>query len=589
MQEYTAATVGSLLVIACYNVFLVNLLQPVYNLSFETLSENNGIVFINVIISAFITLLFFVAGIAQVMLFLLVINRYFFLMLVGVFWLCLSGGFMAYAINEFNAEINTSNLFNIFNSNYSETFQFISASLYYYLFISLLVAIVLIALLSQTKKENKPFILWLFLILAFVCSFASSLYIYETFTSVIIILLFITLAYLLTRYDLSLKGILGFTIITVLMLFLFLLNKSILPLNLIHELIVFEHKRAELQKLLSSPKENIAEIYPSVFKNEYEPLTVVLIVGESARSDHIGINGYRRNTTPKLAERSNLLSFSKVFSCGIVTRTSIPCMFTRADKAEDAIGFPETTLISFFNKHGFHTEWIDMHPFANFFHAPISPLASEANEQVFLNKDITNKLTSNTLKKSSNDLAILDLFEKRISSINGNQLYVLVTLGSHWQYALRYPHGFSLFTPECKAHTPAKCSNESLVNAYDNSILFTDYIIDEIISLVEDRNALVVYTSDHGQSLGENGKYIHNHPNEINNYHVPFIIWYSNLFGANYPELIESLRSKTNKIVTHRHYFHSILDCTGFKSNAINKNLSICDNNFIEGEVPLEK
>ena len=173
-------------------------------------------------------------------------------------------------------------------------------------------------------------------------------------------------------------------------------------------------------------------------------------------------------------------------------------------------------------------------------------------------------------------------FIKEIIINSGKQFLVIHTSGSHWNYTARYPKEFEHFTPTCylKAKSDARdCDKLALINSYDNSILYTDFFLYNLIDLLKDKNAFLLYVSDHGESLGEEGYYGHGGPLLTQQITIPFIVWVSDNFKLKYPELVASIKNYTSTEISHDYVFHSILDCLNINSDVIDKNLSICKSN----------
>jgi glucan phosphoethanolaminetransferase (alkaline phosphatase superfamily) len=178
---------------------------------------------------------------------------------------------------------------------------------------------------------------------------------------------------------------------------------------------------------------------------------------------------------------------------------------------------------------------------------------------------------------SSYDEAMVPYLESALEK-NTKSLIVLHPTGSHWNYAARYPKNFAQFTPGCEELSGkvdhASCGHDGLINSYDNSILYADHVLGEIIAKLKDRNAFLIYVSDHAESLGENGFYGHG-SSEIppEQKIVPLIAWFSDKYLANNPNLGYIPHGK---ILSHDNIFHSILDCANIGSQIIDKTLSIC-------------
>ncbi|KKB96181.1 Phosphoethanolamine transferase EptA [Candidatus Arcanobacter lacustris] len=310
--------------------------------------------------------------------------------------------------------------------------------------------------------------------------------------------------------------------------------------------------------------------------NKTQDLNIILVLGESARADHFGLNNYDRNTTPNLEKIPGLLNFKDVSSCGILTRDSVPCILTRATK--ENISLKETSLISVFKKLGYYTNWIGIQGTFSVIDSPLSLVAKEADKTTLVDTEFY--LINDALDEEA--FPFFDDFLKK----PGNKLSVIHSFGSHHHYDNRYTDNFRQFLPVCKKRFfhgllsekfgMSHCSDAEIINSYDNSILYTDYFLSGLIAKIKDKNALFIYVSDHGESLGENGIYLHGLNWVKEQTHVPLIIYATDKFKENYPEKFNNIAKKQNNILSQDYIFHSILDCASIYSEIIDKKLSLC-------------
>lgn len=320
-----------------------------------------------------------------------------------------------------------------------------------------------------------------------------------------------------------------------------------------------------------------------------DDLVVLLVVGESLRPDHLSLNGYARETTPLLAKRRNLYSFADVPSCGPFTRDAVPCVLTRASYLAPEDARKETSLISVFRRQGFNTIWIDMQgATSSVFDTSVTALINEAEYNVVFNTD--------PMLPYKYDDTILPLLENALKDYPGRTLIVTHMMGSHWPYAMRYPETFNRYTPTCSETTPligdlrmtsdmAACDNAALINAYDNTVLYTDYVLDEAMKRLESRPALVLFTSDHGEALGEGGYFLHGHAaalqegGPVMERRAPVILWMSDGFVKHFPLQADAVarHRALGQQITHDFVFHTLLDCAGLENaGIIDRNLSLC-------------
>lgn len=299
-------------------------------------------------------------------------------------------------------------------------------------------------------------------------------------------------------------------------------------------------------------------------------LVVVLVIGESARADHFGLNGYARPTTPLLAAMPELVNFSNARSCASATRISVPCLLTRATEQDPKRSSTETSLISMFRHFGFDTAWISTNQIYGLYDTPVTAVANEAQRLIF-------PISMQNLEHGSLDEELIEPFKQFLARPSPRKMVVLHQRGSHWHYHDRYPAPFRKFTPTCEGNTsPSRCGIDKLTNGYDNSILYTDYVLDSVIGALAGQSALFLYTSDHGQSLGEDGYFTHGGPDRPEQRHVPMMLWASEPFRQQHPAVMATLFSRREEPVSHDHVFHSVLGCAGFHGNVIDESLNLC-------------
>ncbi len=297
-----------------------------------------------------------------------------------------------------------------------------------------------------------------------------------------------------------------------------------------------------------------------------DDVTVVLVIGETARYDHMGLFGYERNTTPGLSRLSNLAAF-RAQSCDTVTRLSLACMFVRPEGVQLSDGFSpdvirEEKVFSVFRALGFSMELFAMQAEAGFYHR-VGPDFYKLREVI--------------AAQPGNDGAALDgmLLPEVQQSLQrhrtGRHMIVLHLKGSHFEYSKRYPRTFARWQPECRGVDQA-CSRQMLVNAYDNSLLYTDHVLTSLTRMLEGRKALMVYTSDHGESIDE-GHHFHGTPRAIappEQRRVPLVMWASEamLEDPVHRRAFQQARvlAQEQRLATHQHLFASMLGCLSVRS-----------------------
>lgn len=339
-----------------------------------------------------------------------------------------------------------------------------------------------------------------------------------------------------------------------------------LPFDVVKATLVYLEERNKMMSLIRERQNMTA---PSAHF-EGDEMIVVLILGEAARADHLGINGYSRPTTPVLAQ-AGVISFKQVRSCGTLTGISVPCMLTSATLEDPKEALRKPSLINVFRSAGFPTAWISNQRLLGKNDTPVSALAKEA-DFVRYNHPESHNLFSRVV-----DGELIPLMEEFLLSNPLKAFIVLHSIGSHWRYENHYPEEFRIFEPTCTSRSPRACKPEEVVNSYDNTIAYTDHFIYQVLERVKGKKALVWYVSDHGESLGEGGRWGHGQAEDIEEQRrVPMVVWASESFKEAYPEKWESLLSKENDPLSHDHLFHSLIQCAGVKNIELLEEMSLC-------------
>ncbi len=250
----------------------------------------------------------------------------------------------------------------------------------------------------------------------------------------------------------------------------------------------------------------------------------------------------------------------------------MPCILTRATPANLDDALHETTFLSVFTKLGFQTSWIGTQSILKY-------LKTNSSDTIYDEVNMNIIPGGSALYQMNADDAVMLPYIDKFLAQDGKKFIVIHTSGSHWNYNARYPNSFQIFNPICagssgKTDQPS-CGNERLINSYDNSIRYTDYILSQIIERLKDKNSFMIYVSDHGESLGERGVYAHGGEMTPEQNTVPLIFWGSQSFMKHHTSLAKSLTKKRSGY-SHDYVFHSVLDCSGIESDIVNKRLSIC-------------
>lgn len=456
-----------------------------------------------------------------------------------------------YFMNQYNILIDSDMLQNVFETNSAEAFDFVNLTLFIY--------VIFLGFLPL-------FIIWKVKLK------------FDTFTRSLLqrILLIVT--------SLALIGLL---------LFISYPNYASIARNqrhLSHKIVptnfIFAGISYIKQSLKSSRKElKVITTDAHVDKLWKEKKTVlVLILGETARADHFSLNGYKSMTTPLMNARATtgeIVNYSNVSSCGTSTAVSLPCIFSNLVREGYSKSEAKTTenLLDFLLKADYEVEWRDNN----------TGCKGLCNRAKFL--DMTD-VKGNEFCQGDEcfDAVLLDKLKQQIQNNPKNQVIVLHQKGSHGPaYYLRYPKQFKKFTPTCDSNELQSCSQQQVINAYDNTLLYTDYFIEQSIKMLEQlpeaTQTALIYMSDHGESLGENNIYLHGTPYFMAptaQTHVPLIVWLSQqsqeYFGIDY----DCLKNSAQQKLSHDNYFHSVLGLLHIQTQYYKKELDIfyaCRNN----------
>lgn len=286
----------------------------------------------------------------------------------------------------------------------------------------------------------------------------------------------------------------------------------------------------------------------------------VFVIGETGRPDRLQINGYARETTPRMLKEENLVSFQDAFSPWAWTRMSVPVMLTRKSGLDNNQFFAERSFISAFREAGFRTYWFSTQSPLGPHDSSIALHASEANETKFLNP--LDYKTAGVL-----DEALLRPLDQVLNRNEQKVLIVLHTLGGHFNYADRYSANFDVFKPSLKGVKGASLHKpelkEEFGNSFDNSVLYLDYFLAEIIDRLKASDAIasMFYMADHGENLfdGSCDKAGHGRGNEYD-FRVPAIWWYSREYAIAFPDKVANAKTRVRAPISTENVFHSMLD-----------------------------
>jgi len=307
-------------------------------------------------------------------------------------------------------------------------------------------------------------------------------------------------------------------------------------------------------------------------KNSY-PKLVIMVVGEAARADHFSLNGYKRETNP-LLEKENIINYSNVSSCGTSTAESVPCMFSVYDRDDYSYkkGISTQNVLDVLA----HTGKIDI-----LWRDNNSDSKGVALRVPFVDYK-SAKHNTLVVEGEARDIGMLVGLDKYVKEHKGRDILIILhQMGNHGPaYYKRYTHEYEKFKPTCKTSQLEECSQEEIANAYDNALLYTDNFLAQTINFLKrfdkTRATAMIYMSDHGESLGEKGLYLHGLPYFMApdaQTHIGAIMW----FGQKMRDILDMdmINANKDKKYSQDNLFHTLLGMFEVKTDVYDKKMDI--------------
>lgn len=299
----------------------------------------------------------------------------------------------------------------------------------------------------------------------------------------------------------------------------------------------------------------------------------IFVLGETARAKNFSLNGYGQKTNPLMSQEA-VFNFTDFYSCGTATAYSLPCIFSplgryefRPSRAKRSEG-----LLDVLNRAGVEVLWRD------------NQSGCKGTCDRVPNERMRNLKVEGLCEDGECfDMVMLEGLQNHIDQTTGDMFIVLHQMGSHGPaYYKRYPKEFAVFTPECETGQLQQCTKEELVNTYDNTILYTDYFLSEVVALLKENNeqynTAMMYVSDHGESLGENNIYLHGMPYLIapdEQKHVPFMTWFSDSFMEKVGLTPADLKKREDENLSQDIIFHTVIGAMGVKTKLYDRELDL--------------
>lgn len=295
---------------------------------------------------------------------------------------------------------------------------------------------------------------------------------------------------------------------------------------------------------------NIAYVYKEYAENKHEieterertigqvepvdeDLLTVVVIGEALRSANLGLNGYWRETTPLLSKRDGVISFRNMWTDIVYTNGSIPRIMTGTGEDDPGRAYRERSFIDFYKSAGMPAYVITNQnvekQYAYFWGEADSLIIANNCKNVY---NYSKWLDSNTLEP----------FEELSDKIDEG-LIVVHCIGSHWWYDAHYPDSMKYYQPTTKSRIVSNCDSMEMVNSYDNTVRYMDWVVDQMIEKISDRKAVLIFISDHGEALGENGMWLHASECEAMHKTASFV-WMSDKYREARPDVWEEFQSQ---------------------------------------------
>ena len=374
------------------------------------------------------------------------------------------------------------------------------------------------------------------------------------------------------------------------------MRNQLYPVNICYNLyLAFERNAA------SENYKEVSRNFKFDARNEHSataPEVYVMVVGETARAHNFSLYGYPRNTNPLLSKTPGIKAFPNVTTQSNTTHKSVPMLLSAASAEDFERLFHEKGILAAFKEAGFHTVFIS-NQLPN--HSFIDFLGEQADEHYFLKKEDAlqgNHYDEDLLQKLDEILPLADASSSAHYHYRYRKLFVVLhSYGSHFNYQERYPRSFAYFKPDSRSEAKSE-NRRDLLNAYDNTIRYTDYILHGIIErlqkwegvqtktdgVYDQPTSAMLYTSDHGENIFDDDRHLFLHAApKASDYelHVPFIIWTSEGFSKQYPDILKALgENRTKQVQSSLSAFHTMLGIGGIQTRYRKDEYSVASDKY---------
>lgn len=332
--------------------------------------------------------------------------------------------------------------------------------------------------------------------------------------------------------------------------------KTLNPVSPIFNAIKFAVAEDNNRTIVAAPLDADARPGPRVAAAD-KPVVTIIVAGETARAQNFSLGGYPRKTNPEL-ERRDIAYFGNASSCGTATAVSLPCMFSALPRSgySHEGGLAQENVLDVLRHAGNDVTWWENN-------TGDKGVAARITTRNFSSENDARFCVRNECR----DQVMVEALGPWLDTVEGNATLVLHQLGSHGPaYYARYSEEERLFRPDCRSAEFAACSSEEIINAYDNTIVATDRMLAQVIDLLAARSdrlaSAMIYMSDHGESLGEKGLYLHGMPYIIapsEQTRIPFVMWFSDSYSELFGVTADCLERQAAEPVSHDNLFHTML------------------------------
>lgn len=348
------------------------------------------------------------------------------------------------------------------------------------------------------------------------------------------------------------------------------IRANIYPINIMYNMFFAANKYVKI-KNYPSTSNNFS--FNATRKTQEEPEIYVLVIGETSRADNWQIYGYDRQTNPNLSNNKSVLHFHDVITQSNTTHKSVSILLSAASAENYELIYSQKSLITAFKEAGFTTIYLSNQAKNGSF---IEYFSKEA--------DHVEHYRSNNSIKNNFDSILLDRLQYYTSSVKNNLLIVVHTYGSHFYYGERYPREFAKYTPDNFTRIDQN-NRQRMINAYDNSIIYTDYFLSELSKILvqSGKPASYLFISDHGEDImdDDRNRFLHASPNPTYyQLRVPLLMWFSEKYKSTYPQKYQQAKENQLKPIASNVVFHTFVDLANIETLYLNQENSLVNPNF---------